>query len=294
MNALLSRLSQTSPQKKYIKELWKRCVDRLDIPSSLIKCAPSGLGTASVLSQCCLFISQNKVTRDWMKAEFSLLTRSLALSCLKKTPDFSMENSSFRTADTNAFLKGEIHLSMEHHLKHTNTNLYTLWISFYPEDKSAGPDSLNSICVPETFGSGGLQTVNKERTMKRGHRWNLGHLDLHLKSRFCKLLWATLMTLRALTERNKPEDKALSATLRQVIHHRNEIFPNQTLCINLWRENTCLGLLSTRCFPLVTVNTSKRLYNDIAIQYLKLPNNLPHNLHIVLKVIILTSLKSPF
>lgn len=58
-----------------------------------------------------------------MKAEFSLLTRSLALSCLKKTPDFSMENSSFRTADTNAFLKGEIHLSMEHQLKHTNTNL---------------------------------------------------------------------------------------------------------------------------------------------------------------------------
>jgi len=47
-----------------------------------------------------------------------------------------------------------------------------------PQDKSSAPDSLNSICVPESFGSGGLQAINKETKMKWGPGWNLGHLDL--------------------------------------------------------------------------------------------------------------------
>lgn len=103
-----------------------------------------------------------------MKAEFSLLSRSLALSYLKKPQNFRMKTSLLRTTDTKAFLKGKIHLCMEHQLKDTNTNLYMLWISFYLEDKSSGPDSLNSIYFPKTFSSGGLQAVNKETKMKWG------------------------------------------------------------------------------------------------------------------------------
>lgn len=117
-----------------------------------------------------------------MKAEFSILTVSLALSNLKETQNFRMKTPLLRSADPNAFLKNEIHLHMEHQLKETNTNLYILWISFYPEEKNSGLDSLNSIYAPETFSSGGLQALNKETKMKWGPEWNLSHLDLYLKS----------------------------------------------------------------------------------------------------------------
>lgn len=98
-----------------------------------------------------------------MKAEFSLLITSLAWSYLKKTQNFRIKISLLRTEDTNAFLKGEIHMYVEHQLKDANTNWCTQWISFYLEDKSPGSDSLNSIYVPKTFGSGDFQAVNKEK-----------------------------------------------------------------------------------------------------------------------------------
>lgn len=41
-----------------------------------------------------------------MKAEFSLLITSLALSYLKKTQNFRIKTSLLRTEDTNAFFKG--------------------------------------------------------------------------------------------------------------------------------------------------------------------------------------------
>lgn len=66
------------------------------------------------------------------------------------------------------FLKGEIPLYVEHQLEDTNTNWCMQWISFYLEDKSSGSDSLNSIYVPKTSGSGELQAVNKEKKMKWG------------------------------------------------------------------------------------------------------------------------------
>lgn len=65
-----------------------------------------------------------------MKAEFSLLTTSLALSCLKKTQNFRIKTSLLRTEDTQAFLNGEIHLYVEHELEDTNTNWCMQWISF--------------------------------------------------------------------------------------------------------------------------------------------------------------------
>lgn len=49
-----------------------------------------------------------------MKAEFSLLITSLAWSYLKKPQNFRMKISLLRTEDTNAFLKGEIHMYVEH------------------------------------------------------------------------------------------------------------------------------------------------------------------------------------
>lgn len=131
-----------------------------------------------------------------MKAEFSLLTTSLALSCLKKTQNFRIKTSLLRTEDTQAFLKGDIHLYVEHQLEDTNTigacseSHFVLW------KKSSASDSLNSIYVPQTFGSGDLQAVNKDKKMKCGSGWNLGQLDLHVAPHLCKLLRATLLTLR--------------------------------------------------------------------------------------------------
>lgn len=101
-----------------------------------------------------------------MKAEFSLLTTSLALSYLRKTQSLRIKTSLLRTEDTNAFLKGEIHLYVEHQLEDTNTNWCMQWISFHLEDKSSGWDGLNSIYVPKTFGSGDLEAVNKDKKMK--------------------------------------------------------------------------------------------------------------------------------
>lgn len=101
-----------------------------------------------------------------MKAEFSLLTTSLASSYLKKDQKFRIKTSLLRTEDTNAFLKGEIHVYEEHQLKDMNTNWCMQWISFYLENKSSGSDSLNSIYGPKAFGSGELQAVNKEKKVK--------------------------------------------------------------------------------------------------------------------------------
>lgn len=142
-----------------------------------------------------------------MKAEFSLLT-SLALSYLRKTQNFRVKSSLLRTEDTNTFLKGEIHLYVEQQLEDTNTSWCMQCIPFYLEDKSYGSDGQNSIYVPKTFGSGDLQAVNKEKDEMQ--IWvEFRSAGLHVTSHLCKLLWATLLTLRALTEQNKLKDETV-------------------------------------------------------------------------------------
>lgn len=194
----------------------------------------------------CMRLDGNRIFPTYYKFSIELFEENV------KPQDENLSVKNWRTA----FLKGENHLYMEHQLKDRNTNLCLLWISFYLEDKRRGPDSTNSVYVPETCSSGDLQAANKETKMKWRPEWNLGHLDLHVKHQFCKLLWATLMTLRELTAWNKPKDKPCFFNEQTSDPHGNEVLPNQIFSINLWRTlDYVVKLLSTHCLPPFTMTT---------------------------------------